>query len=139
MRPFPPLRRRIVAALTGLILCAAPLAGARAEAPGIRILDLPFKVRALRGPRSEVAISVATSGLMPIAGAKASQPAGDEESAPIAVVWGDDGGAVLGLADGAVTVRPIGREAVSYKHLRAHQTTRQLVLRGVGEKKKGGG
>ncbi|TXN56388.1 hypothetical protein [Methylobacterium sp.] len=112
MRYFPPRQRRIVAALMGLVLCAAPLAAARAEPPGLRILDLPFKVRALRGPRSEVAISVATSGLLPIAGAKTSQPAGDEESAPIAVVWGDDGGAVLGLADGTVTARPIGREAV---------------------------
>lgn len=112
MRYFPPRQRRIVAALMGLVLCAAPLAAARAEPPGLRILDLPFKVRALRGPRSEVAISVATAGLLPIAGAKTSQPAGDEESAPIAVVWGDDGGAVLGLADGTVTARPIGREAV---------------------------
>lgn len=103
-----PLRRAL---LLGLLLCGAPLAAARAE-PGIRILDLPFKVRALRGPRSEAAVSVATSGLLPIAGAKVSQQAGDEESAPIAVIWGDDGGAVLSLADGTVNVRPIGREAV---------------------------
>ncbi|WP_246695482.1 hypothetical protein [Methylobacterium sp. P1-11] len=99
-----------------LLLSAAPVAGARAE-PGIRILDLPFKVRALRGSRSEAAVSVATSGLLPITGAKGSpqaggQQAGDEESAPIAVVWGDEGGAVLALAEGSVTVRPIGKEAV---------------------------
>lgn len=103
------------AVLAGLILCAAPLA-ARAE-PGVRILDLPFKVRALRGPRSEAAVSVATSGLLPITGAKTGQQPGgeqpgDEESAPLAVVWGDAGGAVLSLSDGTVTVRPIGREAV---------------------------
>ncbi|MCJ2140204.1 hypothetical protein [Methylobacterium sp. E-066] len=103
--------RRSFAILLGLSLCT-PLAPARAEAPGVRILDLPFKVRALRGPRSEAAISVATSGLLPIAGAKSGPSAGDEESAPIALVWGDDGGAVLGLTDGAVTVRPIGRDAV---------------------------
>ncbi|MHB2210646.1 hypothetical protein [Methylobacterium sp. CM6257] len=104
-------RRRGLRALLGVLLCAAPVASAQAE-PGIRILDLPFKVRALRGSRSEAAVSVATSGLLPIAGAKVGQQAGDEESAPIAVVWGDEGGAVLALADGSVTVRPIGREAV---------------------------
>ncbi|MCJ2070205.1 hypothetical protein MKK75_15595 [Methylobacterium sp. J-030] len=93
-----------------LLLCAAP-AGARAE-PGVRILDLPFTVRTLRGPRSEIAVSVATSGLLPIAGARTGREAGDEESAPVAVVWGDEGGAVLTLADGTVTVKPIGREAV---------------------------
>ncbi|WP_092042963.1 hypothetical protein [Methylobacterium pseudosasicola] len=111
MRQSPAVGRRSFAILLTLILCT-PLAPARAEAPAVRILDLPFKVRALRGPRSEAAISVATSGLLPIAGAKAGPAAGDEESAPIALVWGDDGGAVLGLADGAVTVRPIGRDAV---------------------------
>ena len=89
---------------------ALPLA-ARAE-PGVRILDLPFQVRALRGPRSEAAVSVATSGLLPIAGGTASQQVGDEESAPVAVVWGEDGGAVLTLSGGSFTVRPIGREAV---------------------------
>ncbi|MCJ2088666.1 hypothetical protein MKK88_22190 [Methylobacterium sp. E-005] len=92
------------------LLCVAP-AGARAE-PGVRVLDLPFTVRALRGPRSEIAVSVATSGLLPIAGAKAGHEAGDEESAPVAVVWGDEGGAVLTLANGTVAVKPIGREAV---------------------------
>jgi hypothetical protein len=107
--PIPGHRRPVRLLLAGLLLWAA--APARAE-PGIRILDLPFKVRALRGSRSEAAVSVATSGLLPIAGAKAGQLAGDEESAPVAVVWGDEGGAVLVLADGGVTVRPIGREAV---------------------------
>lgn len=97
--------------LLALLLCAGPIAEARAE-PVIRVLDLPFTVRALRGPRSEVAVSVATSGLLPIAGAKVGHDAGDEESAPVAVVWGDEGGAVLTLANGTVTVKPIGREAV---------------------------
>ncbi|WP_457107074.1 hypothetical protein [Methylobacterium sp. P5_C11] len=103
--------RRRLGILLGLVLCLAPVAHARAE-PGIRILDLPFKVRALRGSRSEAAVSVATSGLLPITGAKIGRQAGDEESAPIAVVWGDEGGAVLALAEGRVTVRPIGPEAV---------------------------
>ncbi|WP_331327295.1 hypothetical protein [Methylobacterium fujisawaense] len=119
-RRHPAARRGRVSLVLGLLACFAPVAGARAE-PGIRILDLPFKVRALRGSRSEAAVSVATSGLLPItggmAGAKAGaqgggQQTGDEESAPIAVVWGDDGGAVLALAEGGVTVRPIGRDAV---------------------------
>ena len=101
--------------LLALILCAAPIAEARAE-PVVRVLDLPFTVRALRGPRSEMAVSVATSGLLPIAGAKVGHAvghdAGDEESAPVAVAWGDEGGAVLTLAGGTVTIKPIGREAV---------------------------
>lgn len=100
-----------------LLLATPP---ARAE-PAVRLLDLPFKVRAMRGPRSEVAVSVATSGLLPIARAKpdrdvkpdaGGRSVGEEESAPIAVVWGEEGGAVLGLEGGSVTVRPIGREAV---------------------------
>ncbi|WP_267357798.1 MULTISPECIES: hypothetical protein [unclassified Methylobacterium] len=103
--------RRSRSLLLALLLCAGPIAEARAE-PVIRVLDLPFTVRALRGPRSEVAVSVATSGLLPIAGAKVGHDAGDEESAPVAVVWGDEGGAVLTLANGTVTVKPIGREAV---------------------------
>ena len=94
-----------------LLLGAAPLAGARAE-PGIRVLDLPFTVTALRGSRSEVAVSVATSGLLPIAGATVGHAAGEEASAPVAIVWGDAGGAVLTLAGGTVTAKPIGREAV---------------------------
>ncbi|RUP20447.1 MULTISPECIES: hypothetical protein [Methylobacterium] len=115
-RRNPAARRGRRALALSLLACVAPVAVARAE-PGIRILDLPFKVRALRGSRSEVAVSVATSGLLPITGGKAgaqtgAQQAGDEESAPIAVVWGDDGGAVLALAEGTVTVRPIGRDAV---------------------------
>jgi len=97
--------------LLALLLSTAPLAGARAE-PSVRILDLPFTVSALRGSRSEVAVSVATSGLLPIAGAPVGQAAGEEASAPVAVVWGDAGGAVLTLAGGTVTAKPIGREAV---------------------------
>ncbi|MET0367788.1 MAG: hypothetical protein ABW058_06425, partial [Methylobacterium sp.] len=111
MRQASAVERRRFAILLSLFLCT-PLASPRAEAPGVRILDLPFKVRALRGPRSEAAISVATSGLLPIAGARSGPPAGDEESAPIALIWGDDGGAVLSLTDGTVMVRPIGRDAV---------------------------
>nr|WP_244507726.1 hypothetical protein [Methylobacterium phyllostachyos] len=97
--------------LLALLLSTAPLAGVRAE-PGVRILDLPFTVSALRGSRSEVAVSVATSGLLPIVGATAGHAAGEEASAPVAVVWGDGGGAVLTLTGGAVTAKPIGREAV---------------------------
>ena len=98
-----------------LVLALLVLAGPACAEPSVRILDLPFKVRAMRGPRSEVAVSVATSGLLPIARAKADRegrPAGDEESAPIAVVWGEDGGAVLSLENGSVAAKPIGREAV---------------------------
>ncbi|MDP4025459.1 hypothetical protein Q8W71_22765 [Methylobacterium sp. NEAU 140] len=87
---------------------------AQAE-PAVRILDLPFKTREIRGPRSEAAVSVATSGLLPIARARPERDgkaAGDEEQAPIAVVWGEDGGAVLSLEGGSVAVKPVGREAI---------------------------
>lgn len=76
--------------------------------PAIRILDLSFKVREMRGPRSEIATAVATSGLLPIVrGGDGRRSAG-----PIAVVWGDEGGAVLIVENGAVAAKPIGREAV---------------------------
>lgn len=109
-----PEYRRIAASAgrgrgVGFALVAILLAGGAASAePAIRILDLPFKVREMRGPRSEVATAVATSGLLPIV------RAGDGRSAlpPIAVVWGEDGGAILTVENGTVAAKPIGREAV---------------------------
>ncbi len=87
-----------------LSLAAGP---AHAE-PAVRILDLPFKVREMRGPRSEIATAVATSGLLPVIRGSDGAKAGT----PIAVVWGDEGGAVLVVENGTVAARPIGREAV---------------------------
>lgn len=89
------------------LLVAAPAA---AE-PAVTILDLPFKATAMRGPRSEVAVAVATSGLIPLARPKPSE-AGEEESAPLVVVWGEAGGAALSLVDGAIRVTLLGAEAI---------------------------
>ncbi len=94
-----PGRTRLAAVL--VLLAAGP---ACAE-PAVRILDLPFKVREMRGPRSEVAVAVATSGLLPIARA-------GRESAPIVLVWGEEGGAILTVENGSVATKPVGREAV---------------------------
>lgn len=84
-----------------LLLVAAPAA---AE-PVVRLLELPFKVREMRGPRSEVATAVATSGLLPILRA-------GKDPVPVVLVWGEEGGAVLILENGSVAVKPVGREAV---------------------------
>ncbi|GJE60571.1 hypothetical protein [Methylobacterium trifolii] len=109
--------------LLGLLLTATPAAAA-AE-PAFVLLDLPFKVAHMRGPRSEVAVSVATSGLLATAGRKSSVPNpadGDEESAPIVVVWGEGGGAALALVDGAIRTTLIGAEAI--EGLSASETPR---------------
>lgn len=98
-----PRRARLAALL--VLLAAGP---ARAE-PAVRILDLPFKVREMRGPRSEAAVAVATSGLLPIARADKN---GGKEPAPIVLVWGEEGGAILTVENGSVTAKPVGREAV---------------------------
>lgn len=80
--------------------------------PTVAILDLPFRARALRGPGSEVAVAVATSGLLPLARPRSADPARDEPDAPIAVAWGDGGGAALSLTEGRVTTTLLGADAV---------------------------
>ncbi|RZK94972.1 MAG: hypothetical protein EOO66_07665, partial [Methylobacterium sp.] len=65
------------ALLIGLLIGASP---ACAE-PSVTILDLPFRARALRGPGSEVAIAVATSGLLPLARPRSADPATPEPEA----------------------------------------------------------
>jgi hypothetical protein len=101
-------RRALLTGLLGSAIAAAP---ACAE-PSVTILDLPFRARALRGPGSEVAIAVATSGLLPLARPRSADPAAVEPEAPIAVVWGDAGGAALSLVEGQVTTTLLGAEAV---------------------------
>ena len=94
-----------------VVLAATP----DAAEPAVTILDLPFRATAMRGPRSEVAVAVATSGLIPIARpvANAAAPeAGDEESAPLVVVWGKEGGAALSLVDGTIRTTLLGAEAI---------------------------
>ena len=106
-----------------LLLCPLPAAAqATPVTLTVRILDLPFKATAMRGPGSEVALAVATSGLIPLARPKpasadpkaqrSSEAASEPDPAPIAVVWGEGGGAVLGLADGAVRATLVGAEAI---------------------------
>ncbi|GLS50459.1 hypothetical protein GCM10007885_33110 [Methylobacterium gnaphalii] len=101
---------------------------------GTGIVELPFKVKAMRGPGSEVALAVSTSGLLPIARPKPASadpkappaPAPDEtEVAPVAVVWGDDGGAVLSLDGETVKTTLIGAEAI--EGLIASETPRGAV------------
>ena len=97
-------RRR--ARLAALLVFAV---GPACAEPSVRILDLPFKVREMRGPRSEVAVAVATSGLLPIA--RADKTMG-KEPAPIVLDWGEEGGAILTVENGRVAAKPVGREAV---------------------------
>ncbi|MER2266413.1 hypothetical protein [Methylobacterium oxalidis] len=99
--------RARAALLAATLLAAAPAA---AE-PAVTILDLPFRAKAMRGPGSEVAVAVATSGLLPIARPKAAAATAEDE-APLAVVWGEEGGAALTLVEGQVRATLIGAEAV---------------------------
>ena len=103
-------RRAALAAL----LCLATLP-AGAEAARVEPVALPFAVKAMRGPGSEVALSVATSGLLPLARAPASadpKAAGPASPPPIVVVWGEGGGAVLSLEGETLRTTLIGAEAV---------------------------
>ncbi|GJE15315.1 hypothetical protein [Methylobacterium marchantiae] len=90
----------------------------------VTILDLPFTARAMRGPGSEVSLAVATSGLLPLARPKGLKGEVVEE-VPIAVVWGDEGGAALTLSDGKVATTLLGAEAV--EGLAASETPRGAV------------
>lgn len=93
--------------LLALLLGAPPV---RAD-PVVTILDLPFRARAMRGPGSDVSLAVATSGLLPLARPKGLK--GEVvEDVPLAVLWGDEGGAALTLADGKVATTLLGVEAI---------------------------
>ncbi|WP_375456760.1 hypothetical protein [uncultured Methylobacterium sp.] len=86
-----------------------------AAEPAVTVLDLPFRATAMRGPRSEVSVAVATSGLIPLARPRASgaaPEAGEEEGAPLVVVWGEGGGAALSLVEGAIRTTLLGAEAI---------------------------
>ncbi len=107
--------RRIGPALALLAWIGPAAAEPASPDPRVSVLDLPFRVTALRGPASEVAVAVATSGLLPLAGTRAGQVApetGEEERAPLVVVWGEGGGAALGLAEGRIRTTLLGAEAV---------------------------
>ncbi|UMY16355.1 hypothetical protein MMB17_16770 [Methylobacterium organophilum] len=105
-------------------------AGAATAGPSVAILDLPFAATALRGPGSETALSIATSGLVP--GTRRKPASADpkigpeaEGPEPLAVVWGEGGGAVLTLREGQIRVSPIDAEAV--EGLTVAETPRNAV------------
>ena len=106
-----------------LLLALVPLVQPAAAEPVVTLLDLPFTARAMRGPGSEVALAVATSGLLPLARPRGTT--GQVADAPIVVVWGDEGGAALVLVDGQVTTTLLGAEAV--EGLAAAETPRGAV------------
>jgi hypothetical protein len=102
--------RSLPTLLIALLLCSAPAAAD----PAVTLLDLPFSARALRGPGSEVAVAVATSGLMPRPKPASADPRAKatSEDAPVAVVWGEAGGAALTLSEGRLTTTPLGADAI---------------------------
>lgn len=105
-------RRAVLAALLSLI--ALPALAAE-EGSGVEPVALPFAVKAMRGPGSDVALSVATSGLLPVARAPASaDPKATASTAPppVVVVWGEGGGAVLSLDGATLRTTLIGAEAI---------------------------
>lgn len=102
-------------------VAALLLSATAAAEPAVTLLDLPFAAHSLRGPGSAVAVSVATSGLLPVARPKSADPkatlkatlAAEPEDAPIVVVWGEGGGAALSLADGRIETVLLGAEAIA--------------------------
>lgn len=105
-------RRAVLAALVALH--ALPVLAAE-DGPRVEPVTLPFAVKAMRGPGSDVALSVATSGLLPIARAPASaDPKATASTVPpsVVVVWGEGGGAVLSLDGDRLRTTLIGAEAI---------------------------
>lgn len=88
---------RVLAALAGLVVLGQAMP-ACAE-PSLAILPLGFSVDAMRGPESRVAALVATTDSL-----RANRGLRDQ---PLAVVWGDAGGAVLALKGKAVQILPL--------------------------------
>ena len=126
------VRSSRVRSLAMIVLCAWVLealvatgaAGAEGAGPRVTPLDLPFRATAMRGPGSEVALSAATSGLSPVARrppasadpkarpAKSGDDGDASETPPVAVVWGEGGGAVLSLAEGRIRTTLVRGEAI---------------------------
>ncbi|MFY9290769.1 MAG: hypothetical protein WAP03_08740, partial [Methylorubrum rhodinum] len=107
-------RRAALAALLALV--ALPALAEPTSVPA-EPLDLPFRVTAMRGPGSEVALAVATSGLLPVARAGASAdpklaPKAIEGPRPVVVVWGEGGGAVIHLDGESLRTTLVGAEAI---------------------------
>ena len=107
-------RRAALAAL--LCLVAHPALAEPASVPA-EPLDLPFRITAMRGPGSEMALAVATSGLLPVARAGAGAdpkraPTSVEGPRPVVVVWGEGGGAVIHLDGETLRTTLVGAEAI---------------------------
>ncbi|MER2253092.1 hypothetical protein ABS772_24535 [Methylorubrum podarium] len=109
-------RRAVLAALLSLTALPAPAAeDGPKERSKVEPVTLPFAVKAMRGPGSDVALSVATSGLLPVARAPASaDPKATAGTAvpPVVVVWGEGGGAVLSLDGDRLRTTLVGAEAI---------------------------
>ncbi|AWI90931.1 hypothetical protein C0214_23560 [Methylobacterium sp. DM1] len=114
-------RRAVLAALLSLI--ALPALAAEDGPQGrsqVEPVTLPFAIKAMRGPGSDAALAVATSGLLPLARAPASadpkatasQSAASTAPTPVVVVWGEGGGAVLSLDGDRLRTTLIGAEAI---------------------------
>ncbi|CAO4139295.1 hypothetical protein LPLAFNJD_LOCUS406 [Methylorubrum aminovorans] len=114
-------RRAVLAALLSLIALPALAAeDGPQDRSQVEPVTLPFAIKAMRGPGSDVALAVATSGLLPLARAPvsadpkatASQSAASTAPTPVVVVWGEGGGAVLSLDGDRLRTTLIGAEAV---------------------------
>ncbi|ACL56073.1 VCBS repeat-containing protein [Methylobacterium nodulans] len=95
------------------VLALAGAEPARAE-PSVSILPLSFRVTEIRGPGSEAALAAETSGLLPRA-----------RAGTVAVVWGEEGGAVLSLGEDGLSTTAIPAEAA--QGLAAAETPRGAV------------
>ncbi len=123
------MSERLAALLPTLVLFVTPAAAEPAWT--VTVLDVPFKVSAMRGPGSEVALAVATSGLLPIARPKptsadpkaAASPR--DETEPHVVVWGEGGGAALSLGKDGLVTTLLSSEAV--EGLAATETPKDAV------------
>ena len=105
------------AGLIALVLVLGTQAVAAQEPPRpATILELPFEISALRGPGSEVALAVATSGLIPKARPKPAsadpKAAPPDEPASLAVVWGERGGAVVMLEGETLKTTFLSKDAI---------------------------
>jgi hypothetical protein len=109
-------RRAVLAALLSLIALPALAAGdGPDDRSKVEPVTLPFAIKAMRGPDSDVALAVATSGLLPVARAPVSaDPKATASTAPlpVVVVWGEGGGAVLSLDGDRLRTTLIGAEAI---------------------------
>ncbi|AWN51663.1 hypothetical protein [Methylobacterium sp. 17Sr1-1] len=94
-------RRALALLLPAALALLLPVAPAAAE-PRVSLLDLPFRVTQLRDAGSEAALAVTTAGL----------PQLPRKAGPVAVVWGENGAAVLTLSGDTVAVVPLPLDAV---------------------------